>query len=86
MSGTHFLLLHQAGKYRITDCNSTNGTFVNGQQLGPQGVELEDQAHILAGNTLFVFKIVQPPAPETERKPKNYDPVKASPGGTDNSI
>jgi hypothetical protein len=75
MSGTHFLILCQAGKYRICDCNSTNGTFVNGEQTTPQGLELEDNAHILAGNTLFVFKKLIPPTPETERKPEGYQPV-----------
>ena len=75
MSGTHFLVLYQAGKYRISDCNSTNGTFVNGEQITPQGLELDDNAHIVAGNTLFVFKKIQPPAAGTERKPKDYEPV-----------
>lgn len=82
MSGTHFLILYQAGKYRISDCNSTNGTFVNGQLIDPQGMELEDNAQILAGNTLFIFKKVRPPTPETERKPKDYEPVKV-PGSGD---
>jgi hypothetical protein len=77
LSGTHFLILYQAGKYSVSDCNSTNGTFVNGQQITPQGVELVDDAKILAGNTLFVFKKVRPPtaAVVAESKPKGYDPV-----------
>ena len=77
MSGTHFLILCQAGKYRICDCNSTNGTFVNGDQTTPQGIELDDNAQILAGNTQFVFKKINPPAPGTERTPQGYEPVPA---------
>lgn len=69
MSSTHFLILHQAGKYRISDCHSTNGTFVNGVQIDPVGVELEDDARIVAGNTLLVFKKIAPPA-EGEAKAK----------------
>ncbi len=50
---------------------------MNGQQITPQGVELVDDAKILAGNTLFVFKNVLPPtaAMVAESKPKGYDPV-----------
>jgi hypothetical protein len=69
MSGTHFLILHQAGKYNISDCNSTNGTFVNGNQITPQGVELVDDAKILAGNTVFVFKKVLPPTAAPVKEP-----------------
>jgi hypothetical protein len=77
MSGTHFLILNQAGKYRITDWNSTNGTFVDGQLINPEGNELKDDARIMAGNTMFVFKKILPPAAGTEQKPADYNPVEA---------
>jgi pSer/pThr/pTyr-binding forkhead associated (FHA) protein len=83
MSGTHFLILYQqdTGQYRILDGNSTNGTFVNGEPIDSNGIELPDDAQILAGNTLFIFKKVRPPAAEAERRPKgDYRPVVAGTG------
>ena len=62
MSSAHFLILCQGGKYRISDCNSTNGTFVNGELVNALGIDLEDNAHIQAGATLLVFKKVLPPS------------------------
>jgi pSer/pThr/pTyr-binding forkhead associated (FHA) protein len=72
MSATHFLILHQqnTGQYRIVDENSTNGTFVNGEAVDSNGTELPDDAQIVAGNTLFIFKKVRPPTAEAERRPK----------------
>jgi hypothetical protein len=80
LSGTHFLILHQqnTGLYRVADQNSTNGTFVNGEPVDSNGIELPDDAQILAGKTLFIFRKVHPPAPEAERRPKgDYQPVPA---------
>jgi pSer/pThr/pTyr-binding forkhead associated (FHA) protein len=81
MSSTHFLILCQAGKYRISDCNSTNGTFVENELIDQQGTELKDGARIRAGNTVFIFKKVQPPEAEAERPPQGYEPVQAQPRG-----
>jgi len=61
LSSTHFLILCQGGKYRISDTNSTNGTFVNGIQIDALGIDLVDHAQIQAGSTLFTFQKVQPP-------------------------
>ncbi len=49
-------VIQQAGKsrYRIIDKNSTNGTFVNGQQIDT--CFLEDGAEILIGVTRFYFR------------------------------
>jgi FHA domain len=83
MSGTHFLILYQqdTGQYRIVDENSTNGTFLNGEPIDSNGTELPDDAQILAGNTLFLFKKVRPPTGETERRPKgDYRPVAVDSG------
>ena len=78
MSGTHFLILNQApGKYRIKDWNSTNGTLLNGELVDPEGNDLQDDARIVAGTTLFVFKRIQPPGKETATTPNNYSPVAA---------
>lgn len=62
MSGAHFLILCQGEKYRIRDCDSTNGTYVNGEQIDALGIELEDGAVILAGTTMFGFQMVRPPS------------------------
>jgi hypothetical protein len=80
VSGTHFLILYQqdTGQYRIADENSANGTFVNGEPIDAKGTELPDEAQILAGNTLFIFKKVRPPTATAERRPKgDYRPVAA---------
>jgi len=65
LSGTHFLILYQpdTGQYRIADSNSTNGTIVNGEAIDSQGRELPDDAQILAGKTLFIFRKIRPPPP-----------------------
>ena len=75
VSGTHFLIRYQqdTGQYLISDENSTNGTFVNGEMIDSKGIELPDDAQILAGNTLFIFKKVLPPTAGAERPPKGED-------------
>ena len=80
VSGTQFLILyqHDTGQYRIVDENSTNGTFVNGEPIDSKGIELLDDAQILAGHTLFIFKKVLPPTAEAELRPKgDHRPVAA---------
>jgi hypothetical protein len=83
VSGTHFLILYQqdTGQYRILDENSATGTFVNGEPIDPKGTELPDDAQILAGHTLFIFKKVRPPTAEAEHRPQgDYRPVAAGSG------
>jgi pSer/pThr/pTyr-binding forkhead associated (FHA) protein len=76
LSGTHFLILYQqdTGQYRIADENSSNGTFINGEPIDARGTELPDDAQILAGKTLFIFKKVCPPTSQVERRPKSDQP------------
>ena len=62
LSSAHFLILCQRGKYRISDCDSTNGTYVDGEQIDSLGIDLEDGALIQAGSTLFAFQKVRPPS------------------------
>lgn len=71
MSNSHFMVLCQHGRYRISDRASTNGTFVNGELLeSGVNVELADGALIQAGATLFAFyKILPAKAPETGPEP-----------------
>jgi pSer/pThr/pTyr-binding forkhead associated (FHA) protein len=63
VSGTHFAILYQqhTGQYRIIDENSANGTIVNGEPIDSKGIELPDDAQIMVGQTLFIFKKVRPP-------------------------
>jgi len=61
LSNAHFLILCQREKYRISDCNSTNGTYVNGEQIDTLGIDLPDDAQIQAGATLFTFRKIRPP-------------------------
>jgi pSer/pThr/pTyr-binding forkhead associated (FHA) protein len=56
MSSAHFLILCQSGKYIVSDNLSTNGTFVNGEQIDARGIELPDDAVIKAGATVFKFQ------------------------------
>jgi FHA domain len=56
MSGAHFLILCQGGKYIISDTFSTNGTFLNGAQIDTRGTDLPDNSVIRAGATVFVFQ------------------------------
>ena len=58
LSGAHFLILCQSGKYIISDNLSTNGTFLNGEHIDTRGTELPDNAVIKAGATVFVFQKV----------------------------
>lgn len=62
LSGAHFLILCQGEKYRVRDCDSTNGTFVNGEQIDSVGIDLRDGSLIQAGATVFVFQMTRPPA------------------------
>jgi len=66
VSGTHFMILYQqsTAQYRIIDENSANGTFVNGQPIDSKGTELPDDAQIMAGKTLLIFKKLRPPSVE----------------------
>lgn len=56
LSGSHFMILCQGPKIIISDNFSTNGTFVNGEQIDTRGMDLADDAVIKAGGTVFRFQ------------------------------
>jgi len=56
MSSAHFLILCSGGRTIVSDNFSTNGTFVNGEQIDTRGIELPDNAVIEAGATVFTFQ------------------------------
>ena len=55
VSRQHARLDYQAGQWVITDLGSDNGTFVNGQQVSSQALQLGDEVRV--GNTQMRFYI-----------------------------
>lgn len=57
VSGSHAVLLCKHDEFMISDEMSTNGTFVNGEELQPRNpFNLSDGDKIKVGNTEFLFK------------------------------
>jgi pSer/pThr/pTyr-binding forkhead associated (FHA) protein len=53
MSRVHFVIAPRGGNFVITDQKSTNGTFVNGQQITEVALKPNDK--IRAGQSYFAF-------------------------------
>jgi pSer/pThr/pTyr-binding forkhead associated (FHA) protein len=57
VSRTHANIIYKNGSYFIVDLNSTNGTFVNGQQLSAnQEVRLNVNDRIKFADEEFIFR------------------------------
>lgn len=56
VSGRHAVILFRAGKYSITDSQSTHGTFVNNEDIELEPRYLQDGDLIRMGKTLFKFR------------------------------
>lgn len=56
VSSKHAVLLFRAGKYSITDSQSSHGTFVNGQDIELEPCYLSDGDLIQVGKTVFKFR------------------------------
>jgi hypothetical protein len=57
ISGKHALILCRKDKFWISDQMSSNGTFLNDNDLDPnESPEIKDGDNIKLGNTLFKFK------------------------------
>jgi hypothetical protein len=56
MSGKHAILLFRAGKYSLTDSQSTHGTFVNDEDIALEPCYLNDGDVIRMGQTVFKFR------------------------------
>ena len=55
VSGLHCTLLYRSEKFLLKDEFSTNGTFVNGDEIDTQ-IELSDGDKITVGKTNFLFR------------------------------
>jgi pSer/pThr/pTyr-binding forkhead associated (FHA) protein len=59
VSREHALLLHRKGAFHLADRMSTNGTWVNGQEVSANGtVPLHDRDRIRCGKTDLVFLVI----------------------------
>ena len=56
VSGKHAVILFRAGKYSITDQQSSHGTFVNGDDIELEPRYIKDNDEIRIGETLFLFR------------------------------
>ena len=57
ISGKHALILCRKDKFWLSDQLSSNGTFLNGNDLDPnESPEIKDGDQIKLGNTVFKFK------------------------------
>ena len=56
VSSKHAVLLFRAGKYSITDSQSSHGTFVNDQDIELEPLYLQDGDIIKVGQTVFKFR------------------------------
>lgn len=56
VSGKHAVILFRAGKYSITDQQSSHGTFVNGEDIELEPRYIKDNDEIRMGETIFKFR------------------------------
>src|SRR5262245_25113749 len=64
VSRRHCLVKKEAGRFKISDLGSRNGTFINGMPIKESVLEHGDQ--IRMGDTLFVFFLDNEEAPAAE--------------------
>ncbi len=55
MSGVHCRIFKSDGSFFIEDNDSTNGTFLNGESVTDEAVELIDGDKISVGSLMFLF-------------------------------
>ncbi len=60
IEGVHARIHHEAGSFLITDAGTVAGTWVNYNQVGPQGMYLENADIIHLGIVGFRFKLSEP--------------------------
>ena len=55
LSKVHAQITFEEGRFYITDMESTNGTYLNGNKLGTHPVRLRDNDKITFGDLIFLF-------------------------------
>lgn len=55
LSKVHAQITFEEGRFYITDMESTNGTYLNGNKLGTHPVRLRDNDKITFGDLSFLF-------------------------------
>lgn len=55
VSSSHAVIKRNGNKFFIHDRNSSNGTFINGQLINSEPVQLKDEAKIFIGGYIFIF-------------------------------
>ncbi|WP_146364087.1 FtsK/SpoIIIE domain-containing protein [Arthrobacter yangruifuii] len=55
-SWEHCRLRREEEGLRVVDCGSTNGTLVNGEKVGEEGILVKDTATITAGGTVLLLR------------------------------
>ncbi|GGF56847.1 cell division protein FtsK [Marmoricola endophyticus] len=56
MSWTHVSIVREGKSVRVSDAGSTNGTFVDGAKIDATGVEVTDEAVVVAGGAAFTVR------------------------------
>lgn len=59
MSSEHAVLLYRRGKFHFEDKLSTNGSFINGEEVSGQ-IELHNYDRIKMGDTAFTLVVTEP--------------------------
>jgi pSer/pThr/pTyr-binding forkhead associated (FHA) protein len=71
VSSTHAIIIARDGGFNIADLGSSNGTFINGRQLGKEAHALQHGDKIQLGQVLLTFRN---PAETTENKTARLSP------------
>jgi pSer/pThr/pTyr-binding forkhead associated (FHA) protein len=72
VSRSHAKLTLEAGKCRIEDLGSSNGTYAGGARIQPgEKVEITDGAELKFGSAILTLVI--PPSPEVEEQPEEAE-------------
>ncbi|HZH33317.1 MAG TPA: DUF5715 family protein [Pyrinomonadaceae bacterium] len=79
LSRRHATFESANGEVWVFDENSTNGTFVNGEQVSPNGIRLADSDEIRLGNETIIFVQIR----SQSAKPILHKPQPEVPGSND---
>lgn len=79
LSRLHASIHRKAGTVWIVDENSTNGCFVNGHEVKPEGATLNDGDEILIGNHTTIFVEIRERATRANARPSSSAPKKPAP-------